>query len=747
MQKRWQAKWIAYPGINLTDSKRSQVPAPVFRRNWVAEKTLEKPEILISGLGFFSLEMDGIPLSDEILSPAPSQYDKRWRYRRFRLNAPIVKGERHIFSVTLGNGLYNDGSETGYGWHFDKADWRAYPKLIFQLEDRGTPVLCSDSSWIVSAGPIVFDSLRLGEVYDARLELDGCPEAAEVQRVPVVESWFPDKDTLPSSWFYAAIVPPPGGVGEEQLFPPCRPVAFHAMKEIAPGLWAAPANCSAVPEIRVRGSRGASIELICGERLSADGDSVDLTQINSINDRRFQRDQYILKGCGVEEWHPQFTFHGFQYVQVTLNGDVELVSLRQAEVHTNFSRIGEIASSDHRLTRLEESAIRSDLSNFCGFPMDCPTREKGAWTQESMLMCETLCYTHDAVEAYHAYAAMIGDTQRPSGQLSCMAPCSGSWGYNWFSGSHWDFALFDIPWTLWLFSGRTEILEELYPKMVRNLEFLDSIAEDGYIVHGLSDWLVPDKLCAEDAEVPHGFIQSACYIASVIRCRSCAEILGKGNDARMLEEQEIALKKSFNQRFYLGQGKYRGTISTVPAMALRQKIVPDEDRALCVEELRKIVCGNGCRVDYGTAGSRQVPRAMFENGLIDEAFALMTQSAYPGYQYWFDKLNLTSFPESWSADAGSLNHGAFSDIVGCMYRYLGGLRHAEDHPGAHFMEICPLTPSGLSDFSASHQGFVSSWKRVENKIQYKIVIPAGGTGRLILPGREVELLSPGEYLY
>ena len=740
--KIWSSKWIGYPGISLVDWRRNAVPAPEFRCCFALDRRVAEAELFICGLGYFEFRLDGEKVCDDLLVPAPTQYDRRWRYRRYNLGA--LGAGPHVLAVTLGNGLYN--CMTPEVWHFDKADWRDYPKLICQLEENGRVLAASGSGWIVCPGPILFDSLRGGEVYDARRELPFSAAAPPAERAPgIAEIWPPDQPPHEQKWRYAAVVPPPGGIGEEERFPPCRVARTVPMRPMAEeGLYEAPFNLAGVVRLRVEGEAGARVVLRHGERLTPDGKHIDDREFRClVLDDTLQRDEYILKGGGTECWQPRFTFHGFRYVETECVGRVRILSLEALVIHTDFERHGEISSSDSRLTALEQMARNSCESNFVGMPLDCPHREKNGWTSESQLMLELFLYTWDAACGYEAFADLIADAQRLSGQLPGMVPSAG-WGYNWGSGTPWDSALFTIPYTVWLFTGRSECIGRNYPAMCRYLAYCESIAEDGVIRLGLADWLPPEGAGTVEA----GFVQTAYYVHILDLAAACAEVLEKPEEARRWRARAQQARAGFNRAYYLGGGVYRGTRSTVPALALQFRLVPEPDRERCVQWLAEIVSGNGCRVDYGTIGSRQVPRALFENGPTELAFRLMTQPECPGYLYWHETLHLTGFPEWWDAAAGgSLNHGAFSDIAGCMYRYLGGFRHSVRRPGPSFLEIRPAVPAGLPDFTACYRGFRSCWKREKEWIRFEFSVPAGAEAQLFLPDGRTALLRAGNHRF
>ena len=71
------------------------------------------------------------------------------------------------------------------------------------------------------------------------------------------------------------------------------------------------------------GKPGQKITLRFAERLNPDG-GIYTTNLRTAR----ATDAYICKGGGVEIWEPHFTFHGFQYVEVTGLKKVGQVAIR-----------------------------------------------------------------------------------------------------------------------------------------------------------------------------------------------------------------------------------------------------------------------------------------------------------------------------------------------------------------------------------------------------------------------------------
>ncbi|MBR0504343.1 MAG: family 78 glycoside hydrolase catalytic domain [Kiritimatiellae bacterium] len=731
-ERAWRAKWIAYPyARDMGNFSRPVMPAPTFRKAFSLAHDVRRARLYVCGLGFFTCELDGMRVSDARLVPAPTQYDRRWRYRSFDLGR--LAAGRHEISITAADGFYR--ASTPVYWHFEYASWTDYPKAIAEIEDADTGKLleATDETWRVAFGPVLQTELRGGETYDARRELA-------------------PGNTDGMAWKQSRIVPGPGGVGEEETFPPCRVVTAYPMARLAgTNVWEAPFNVSGVPRIRVRGEAGAKVVLSCGEKQFKRGRNGSLvTNLVAYGGATSwgkdpgprQRDVYILSGKGEESWAPEFTYHGLQCVEVKTEGRVEVLGMEALHVHTDFRRHGTFRTSDIRLTKIGEAAIRSCLNNFVGIPTDCPQREKNGWTSEARLMCETLLYAFDAAGAYRAFVDEIADAERPSGQLPGMLPTGGV-GYNWGAGPAWDAAFLLIPESILAFTGDREAVLRHYPGMKRHVDYCGTLLDrSGLMTFGLGDWSPPHEF----PRVPTEFVTTAFYVHSLDVAGRFADIVGSGADKAGFAACRARTVRALLEKYYVGGGKFRHASSVMPALALAFDLVPDADRTACAAELARIVEGNRARVDYGTIGSGCVLRELFENGYADLAFKVITQPEAPGYWNCFASWGMTTLPEDWHPElTGSMNHGAFADVAACMFRYLAGFRHSTARPGRRFVEVAPCFPSGLPDFAATHDGYEISWRRGRASIEVQLTVPPGNEAELRLPGCDPERLAAGTY--
>ena len=717
----WQAQWIGRPDACLMNWQGAVRPAPLFRREFTVDGTVRRASVHVCGLGYYELYLNGEKVGDHVLDPTVTQYDRRARYVTYDAGTHLRQGMNAV-GVMLGNGWYN--CHTPDVWHFDKAVWRDYPKLLLQLEVTladGLRLVCgSGPEWLVADGPIRFDGLRNGETYDARRELPG---------------WHaPGFDD--SEWQHAAVVPGPGGVLEPQVSPPCKVVETiepASMREIRSGVavYDMGQNMAGWVQLRVRGPAGTEVTLRHAERLGEDGD-IDQGNIDRfIKEGDCQTDRYILKGDGEEVWEPRFTYHGFQYVQVTGLPEAPTAGhVRGRVVQTAFEQIGSFESSSDVLNRLQQCTLWAYRGNFAGIPTDCPHREKNGWTGDAQLAARTGLLNFDVAAAYRQWLETLADTQRPSGQLPGIAPSAG-WGYNWGSGPAWDSALLLIPWYIYLYTGDLSAVQQHYEAMKRYVDFCTCMATGHILSFGLGDWCHVDSTRL----APPALTSTGCYYSHARLLAACADLMQRESDRDRYSGLADGIKDAFNRAFYKGDGIYAGGEHTALACAVYQGLADECERLAVVSKLAAAVEANDCRADFGILGAEYVPRVLAEYGHADLAFRLITQPEYPGWVHWL-KQGATTLWESWNG-SGSRNHIAFGDISAWMFNYLAGIVPDPSKPGFARVLVRPRPVSGLDWIRASHRSphgtIRSAWRRAAEGLVLEVELPPGTTGHVLLP--------------
>lgn len=707
--------WIGVEGRYFHWKIRDPKPAPIFRREFVATPDGRAILTVFAG-GYRDVTLNGRPIADEVLMPTPSNFDRRVYGSRYDVTDLLVNGT-NVLMVTLGNSIYNCNA-TGV-WMQDTITWRDYPKLRLDITtSNGKTLVETDASWKVWLdGPVRFDSIRNGETYDARKEL---PPAA-------FRNGF-----SADGWHHAVKVHGPGGVETLEKHPPCRIWKRLTMRRLESGLWDSGQNLAGFCELAVRGNPGDEVKVRMFETVESDG--TPRLPPAFVESGEFQTDHYILKGNGIERWHPRFVYHGFRYAEVIVTGSAEVLGIDACAVGTDLERIGSIETSHPTLAAIQRNATWSFRSNFVGFPTDCPTREKQGWTGDALVAVETGLFNFDAATSYADWLDGLCDIQRPNGQVPAKSPISAN-GYNWGYGPAWDAALIKIPETILDFTGDDTLVRRHYAQMVRYVDFAETMLTDGLAEgFGLGDWCDPRNGSGKASPM---LVTSAYYYGLLQSMCRFATLMDRNDDHLRFATLAERTKAAFQKRFCRDHGEIGENEATELAVAVAFGLAPYPK--LTVELLNLKVQKSSYVYDFGMIGTRWIPQVLSDNGFVDTAFRLVT--AEQRLSYWGQlKQGATTLWEHWDGRS-SHNHVIFGDVSAWMYRTLGGFRYNSEHPGK--MTVRPAFVRGVDSFAATHRGVRSSWVRNKDRISYELNVPDGQSVRLSLPGRPERIVGAG----
>ena len=721
--KDWKAKWIcnSNQGTDIT----SNVAAPLFRKTLNINKKVKLARAYVSGLGYYELYINGSKIGDEVLTPGFTRYDKTILYNTFDVTAGFINGG-NVIGVILGNGWYN--CFTKDAWDYAQAAWRHHPKLIMQIyitfEDGEEIVINTDNSWKTSTGPIIFDGLRNGEFYDARLEKS---------------PWNLDKYD-DSNWANSKICRSPGGELKSSQTPPIKVIGNIrpiGIKEVKPQVWVYDVgqNISGWAQIKLCGPSGMEVILRYSEKIYEDG-SIDRSNIDSlVFSGEFQTDKYILKGSGIETWEPRFTYHGFRYVEVTgFDGQLTIDNLCGRVVHTAFESMGDFECSNELINSIQRCARWSTLTNYHGIPTDCPHREKNGWTGDASLSAEQVLLNFNPMTSYTKWMRDFKDCQRESGQLPSIIP-TGGWGFNWGSGPAWDSAVILIPWYMYVYGGNTAILGEMYGTMKKYIEFMNSMS-DGYIVDfGLGDWCPPIG-GANGHKCPSVVTDTAYYYVDSDIISKIGKILGKEDEAKEYRILSQNIRNAFRKNFYdIKTGIIKGHSQTSMSCALYQGLINEDEKKKVLEKLIDEIESQNGHIDCGILGTKYVMHALTELDRADIAYGIATKKDFPGWGYWIEQ-GATTLWENWDGEA-SQNHHMYSDISAWFYKGLAGINPDENKPGFKHIILKPNPVEGLNFVNSSYTSMYGeikcNWKVQENKFNLNLSIPVNSYATLYLP--------------
>lgn len=731
----WVAGWMGRPGH---DSNK----AVYARCSFLAPACLRRPRLYASALGYYEVFLNGKRLNDALLEPAYTDSRHTVLYKTFDLDGLMLEGENVVAIVA------------GSGWH-------GSPRILAQLEGESegittvlaATILRGDTPlWFGGNGPVVFNSLFDGETYDARLEKPDWTTASN-------SALKLDGSNL--EWLQLCMMNSPAGRMTAQNIEPIRVVRHITTDKISeprPGVFVFDfgQNHAGWAELIIDGAKGTTITLKFAESIREDG------TVNQDNLRgAAASDTYILKGSGLETWSPQFTYHGYRYVQVEgwPVGRPSPHSLRSCVVRSDLSLRGEFSCSDELLNRIHRLVRWTEESNLHGIPTDCPQRnERMGWLNDLAARSEELIYNFDCHRFLKKFVADITDAQDSfSGAIADTAPFH--WGRS--PGDPVSVCYLLIPWLLYQHHGETGLMASHREGMRRWVDFLTS-QSDGHIV-GYShygDWAPPidqaiyigGEATPLSAHTPGELISTAFYFYAADLFSKMSAVLGHTGDACEYQRLAESIRKAFHDRFWSdGVSGYGSGNQACNSIALYLDLVPTDLRPLVVESLVADVERHDYHLTTGNLCTKYLLEVLSAEGHDDLAHRIATQTTYPSWGYMLAN-GATTLWERWEHLTGggmnSHNHPMLGSVGSWLYRRVAGLRLGTPRDGVPHCEIEVPVFTHISHATATlaiATGIASiSWRRTDSGIEVDVTIPWNTTATLRLPD-SVHQLSAGDH--
>jgi alpha-L-rhamnosidase len=719
----WSALWCGYPaGLG---------GQPLyFHAFFELDQPVTRARAYVSGLGLFEFHVNGVKAGDHVLDPAQTEYGRRVFYTTDDIG-PLLRPGRNAV-----------GAIVGAGWH-------GAPKLRAQLhidlQDGSRLVVHTTNSdaghggWTVGGGPIVSSTIYDGEVYDARLERpDWCsPEA-------------PGHAYDPRQFWMAALpVDPPAGRMQAQPVEPIRVVDTldpAAVAEPRPGVHVFDLGQNMVgwARLRVAGPPGAAVTLRFAENLADDG-TVDQGNLRSAR----CADTYILKGQGVEEWEPRFTYHGFRYVQVEgYPGRPRPDAVRGRIVHSDVAPAGSFECSHDLLNRLQRAVLWTESGNLHGLPTDCPQRdERMGWLNDMTVRAEEAHYNFGVGRIHAKWIADIHDAQDPrTGAIPDTAP------YRMGSrpADPVTMCYLLVPWLLYAHHGDARCMAEHYDGFKAWVDYLTSRSRGHLVEYSYyGDWSPPVAEAVGDSlgagavsrSTPGALVSTAYYFYGATLLARMAGVLGRRQDAAAYAGLAAAVRDAFNRRFWDEAGQAYGSGNQACcSLALYMGLAPEERRATVLQTLARDVEAHDRHLTTGNLCSKYLLEALSDCGRHDLAYALAAQTTYPSWGFML-ACGATTIWERWenSKDTAmhSKNHPMMATFSAWYYRHLAGIRLEPDAMGFDRFRVQPRLADGLSFVKASLETVrgrvVSEWRRDGARLSLCVAVPVNARARICVP--------------
>ncbi|MBI5690548.1 MAG: glycoside hydrolase family 78 protein [Verrucomicrobia bacterium] len=786
----WRAQWISYRDTSPLHTSRKELylpPARHFRREFAAAKPVRRAVAYVSALGLYDLYCNGRRVSEAYFQPGWADYRKRAYYRAHDVTALVQAGGANALGVVLAEGWYS--GYVGYGLLVGQGPNRAgryfygkTPAFVAQLEieyaDGTRETVGTDASWrVTDRGPTREADIIMGETYDARAELRGWAEAGyaaegwepaiRAEENPRVKAIFTDilgdKEVdlgfvRPArlQWYAA----PPIQVTQE--------LPARRLTEPKPGVYIFDLgqNFAGVVRLKVKGAAGTRVQLRFGEMLHPDG------RLMTENLRRARAtDAYILRGDPAgETWTPRFTYHGFQYVEVTgLAEKPGLDAITGLVLHNDTPAAGAFECSDPVLTQFGHNAWWTQRANFVEMPTDCPQRdERLGWMGDAQAYIRTATYFADTAAFYTKWIDDVMEAQHSFGAFPDYAPYPMAHGMRAGKsfGTGWMDAGIICPWTVWWVYGDTRLITKHWAAMTRFMDFRQATMD----VNGLGvsignpwgDWLNVNE------PTPIEFVDT-CYHA--IDCDLMAEMataIGRKTEAAAYRARFKRIAEAFAKAYLKPDGTLSVDSQSAYVLAFAARLVPEERKAAAATRLAEKIKANDHRMTTGFLGTRHLLPVLSWVGQHDLAVRLFQSRVFPSWGYevvngantvwerWDSYTKEHGFEGAGGKQNASMNsfsHYAFGAVMEWAYRTLAGID--TEGPGYRKIVIAPQPPTAGSNpavepihwvrahYDSPSGRIVSAWKREGGRFLLEATVPPNTTAKIVLPAATADGITEG----
>ncbi|MCP5062424.1 MAG: family 78 glycoside hydrolase catalytic domain, partial [Ignavibacteriae bacterium] len=741
----WQADWIGaglqeeyFPEqgffqnvkeqYKLSDTVNHEGQSLLLRNEFICSDSIKNARVFVTGVGFYELYLNGNRIGEHLLAPAKTNYRKEILYDTYDVTEVLNEGNNAV-GIHLGNGWFNPYKKW---WRPYRMQWfgakRAYFQLHVEYQNGRKEIITSNNKWKEALGPVLYNCIYDGEVYDANKEIN---------------NWT-SVNFNNSSWTNVNIVESPGGKLTSQTMP-----SIKITQTLNPVMKTEPAQNTVVYDmgqnftgwvrITVNGEKGSKLQLQFAEDIMEDG-SINTTS----NEHAKANVLYILKGGGSETYEPRFTYFGFRYVEVTCSGKMPSIeNILGLVVNTAVQNTGEFNCGNETINKIHRATVWSQRSNMVGYPMDCPQRdERLGWFGDVQVTIDEAMFNFNMPQFYMNWLSGIKSNQNKiNGDIPIISPRP----YIWDEGVEWSSTYIILVWKFYKYFGDKKILLEHYSSIKRYMEFLNSISNNYIIKKGwIGDWgsLVEDWKEGEPESIPTAYYYWNSEILSKI-----ANVLGKNEDELFFLKLSKSVRNEYNKKFYNPEKKiYNDGSQMANAFPLYLGLVPENDKKFVLKNLvNDIVINNKGHLTTGVLGSKYMIDVLSREGRQDIAYLLATQTGYPSWSDMVEKY--TTMCEFWTLKQ-SHNHVMTGSIDAFFFNTLAGINIEEDHPGCKQIVIKPYTPENLTYVNASVEtinGKVnSSWKRTNKGLVYNITIPTNVTAEIELQSTSSSRIFEGK---
>jgi len=765
----WNADWI---GNDLTALGKGKIyhlpPSPFFRKEAFIKSGIKKARLYVTALGLYEFQINGKRIGKDYFTPGWTDYNKRVYYQTYDITTDIKSG-KNAFGAIIADGWY--AGYLGYALLVNnpvvKNFYGNVPLLKAQIEveyiNGQKEIISTDKSWKTNHGPIVEADILNGETYNANLAFENWSKLG-----------FNDLNWKNCSVFFdnaeRKIEAYPGN--PIQVFKELKAKTVTA-KSDGKYIFDLGQNFAGIVRLNVKGNKGDTIRLKFGEVLFPSG------EIMTENLRKARAmDTYILKGSPEgETWMPKFTYHGFQFVEVSGFRKMPPIDAITGIVLSSATpEVGSFDTDNQMINQLYKNIVWTQRSNYFEVPTDCPQRdERMGWTGDAQAYIQSATYNNDISAFFAKWLVDLNDAQRSDNTYPLYAPAPSLRKSDTYSPG-WSEAGIICPYTIYKTYGDTRIIKQFWPNMVAYLKFMEDKSKGEYIYKeasfedvlpkgGFGDWLSVGKKTPPDMLASMYFG----YVASMMS--EMAKAIGKNEESAYYEAIFNKIKQAFlnhytdeNGKFMTnvtaygdgndyvdGQMGFEGHTQTAYANAIYMNMLQPQHKQKAGDWLVELIKANDNKLTTGFLGVKPLLPSLSSTNHTDEAYKLLLSTEYPSWG--FEVVNgANTIWERWNsyikgkgfennAGMNSFNHYAFGSVNEWLFCNAAGIK-MDGVAYRKFIIKPEIAKEGIGFVKAKYHSIngeiESSWKKEGKKIILNIKIPVNTIANVFVPTTKPE---------
>jgi alpha-L-rhamnosidase len=473
------------------------------------------------------------------------------------------------------------------------------------------------------------------------------------------------------------------------------------------------------------------------------------------NLRRAQAtDVYTARGADVEVFEPQFTVHGFRYLEVdNYPGELSTVDVMARVVHSDTPWTGRFECSDAMVNQLQSNIALGQRGNFVAVPTDCPQRdERLGWLADAQIFAPTASRNADVSAFFARWMRDVVDGQDADGAFRDVAPVV---TMRREAAPAWGDAGVIIPWHLWRTYGDRRVLERSFDAMVAWVSHIRRHNPDLRWRHrtgnSYGDWLQVDAATPRDVLATAYFARSAAIVAQA------AEVLGRHDVASEHRDLHAAIRATFIESYVRDDGSVEGGTQTAYLLALAFELLPPGLVAAAVDQLAADIEKRNCRLSTGFVGVALLCPVLADHGRADLAYALLHQEEFPSWGYSIRRGATTIWErwDGWTEHGGfqspvmnSFNHYSLGSVGDWLYGRVAGIEQSPESVAYRELRLRPL-PGGRLTWARAEQetarGRVAcGWSIANGRITVHATVPPGCSATSEIPTADPDSVREGD---